>query len=267
MFFVSCKNDKPKEIPEKEVVVVKSNLLEENVSYIADTTALNGFVVYDETIKTKMPVVLVVHEWWGLNDYAKSRARQLAQLGYLAIAVDLYGNNQTADNPEGASLLSGPIYDNPKMAKKRFDAAIAKIKTYSVADTTQMAAIGYCFGGAMVLNFARLGEKELKGIVSFHGNLKGVPISKNILHNKILVCNGEADKFVSPEEISTFKRQMDSIKANYTFKSYPNATHAFSNPASSSVGKQFNIPIEYNAQADSNSWNDMKAFFGTIFKK
>lgn len=266
LLFVACKNnpEKVKGNPENEIA--KSTIIEENVSYNADTTALNGFVVYDDAIKTKRPVVLIIHEWWGLNDYAKSRARQLAALGYLAIAVDLYGNNRVADNPADASQLSGPIYDNPKMAKKRFDAAITKIKTYSVADTNQIAAIGYCFGGAMILNFARMGE-NLKGVVSFHGNLAGVPITHNIRNTKVLVCNGEADKFVSAEEISKFKKQMDSIKADYTFKSYPNATHAFSNPASTEVGNKFNIPIEYNAAADKASWNDMKIFFGEIFRK
>lgn len=265
MFATACKNDKPKETT--EIKVVKSSIKEENISYMADTTALNGFVVFDENIKTKLPVVLIVHEWWGLNDYAKSRARQLAGMGYLAIAVDLYGNNQTADNPEAASRLASPLYKNPNTAKQRFDAAIQKIKTYAMADTTKIAAIGYCFGGAMVLNFARLGEKELKGVVCFHGNLKGVPISKNILNNKILVCNGEADEYVTAEEITTFKKEMSAIKADYIFKSYPNATHAFTNPASTEVGENFHINIKYNAEADRASWNDMKDFFATIFKQ
>ncbi len=274
LLFAACKSDTVKEIsqetkvtkePEKEIA--KSTIIEENITYTADNTPLDGFVAYDSSIKTKRPVVLVIHEWWGLNEYPKIRARQLAALGYLAIAVDLYGNHKVAEDPADAGKLAKPIYANPKMAKKRFDAAMAKIKTYPVADITQMAAIGYCFGGAMALNFARLGESELKGIVSFHGNLSGVPITKSILKTKVLVCNGEADIYVNPDEISNFKKQMDSIKADYTFKSYPNATHAFTNPASTEVGKKYDIHIEYNEPADKASWNDMKTFFATIFKK
>ncbi len=264
-FLGACKNAPDKKEPEMEIT--KSTIKEESVSYNADTTTLNGFVVYDEAIKTKRPVVLIIHEWWGLNDYVKSRARQLAALGYIAIAVDLYGNNKVADNPQDASELAKPIYANPSMAKKRFDAALAKIKTYSVADTNQMAAIGYCFGGAMVLNFARLGEKNLKGVVCFHGNLAGVPISKNIRNQKVLVCNGGADEYVNEEEIAKFKMQMDSIKADYTFKSYPDATHAFTNPASTEAGEKFHINIKYNAAADKASWDDMRAFFAEIFRK
>jgi len=151
------------------------------------------------------------------------------------------------------------------MAKQRFDAALSKIKSYAIADTNNIAAIGYCFGGAQVLNMARLGE-HLKGVVSFHGNLAGVPADKNLLKANVLICHGEADQFVSAEEVAKFKKDMDSIGAPYTFKSYPGATHAFTNPEATEKGKQFNIPIAYNAAADSTSWNDMKQFFGKIFK-
>ncbi|MEO6406499.1 MAG: dienelactone hydrolase family protein, partial [Ferruginibacter sp.] len=130
--------------------------------------------------------------------------------------------------------------------------------------TSRIAAIGYCFGGAQVLNMARLGD-DLRGVVSFHGNLVGVSADKSKLKARILVCHGEADQFVKPEEVAAFKKHMDSIGANYTFKSYPNATHAFTNPGATAKGKQYNMPIEYNATADSASWNDMKVFFGEIF--
>jgi len=200
-----------------------------------------------------------------LNDYAKSRARQLAELGYIAMAVDMYGNGKTADNPDMAGKMAMPFYQDPAMAKSRFDAALAKIKTYAVADTNQVAAIGYCFGGAMVLNMARLGEK-LNGVVSFHGNLVGVPADKNLLKAPVLVCHGADDKFVTAEEVEKFKKQMDSIDAAYTFRSYPGATHAFTNPAATEMGKKFSLPIAYNAAADAASWNDMKEFFGKIFR-
>jgi dienelactone hydrolase len=181
------------------------------------------------------------------------------------MAIDMYGNGATADNPELAGKLAGPFYSDPQMAKKRFDAALAKIKTFAVADTNQVAAIGYCFGGAQVINMAKLGE-NLKGVVSFHGNLVGVPVMKDLIKAPILVCHGEDDQFVKADEVALFKKQMDSVGAKYTFHGYPGATHAFSNPNATKMGEQFKIPIAYNAAADSTSWNDMKAFFGTIFK-
>ena len=152
------------------------------------------------------------------------------------------------------------------MAQARFDAALNKLRSYSQTDTSRIAAIGYCFGGAQVLNMARLGE-DLAGVVSFHGNLVGVPVDKNKLKANVLVCHGAADPFVPQKEVDQFKKQMDSIGAPYTFKAYENAKHAFTNPEATAKGQKFNIPIEYNAAADSASWNDMKAFFNTIFRQ
>jgi dienelactone hydrolase len=238
---------------------------EEAVTYKAGNTTMNGFVAYDSGSAAKRPVILVVHEWWGLNDYTKSRAKQLAELGYLAMAIDMYGNGQQAANPELAGKMATPFYADPAMAKSRFDAALAYVKTLPAADTTQVAAIGYCFGGTQVLNMAKLGS-PLKAVVSFHGGLAGVPANKDLLKAAILVCHGEADSFVPAAEVAQFKKQMDSIGADYSFKGYSNATHAFTNPAATETGKKFKMPIEYNAAADSASWNDMKAFFGKIFK-
>ena len=234
------------------------------VSYTVDTLNMESYVAFDSSASGKLPVVLVIPERWGLTEYAKSRANQLADLGYLAIAVDMYGNGKQAMDPTEAGNLAKPFYTNPQMAQQRFDAALAKALSYPNADTSKVAAIGYCFGGAQVLNMARLGE-NLDGVVSFHGNLIGVPADKSKLKAQILVCHGEADKFVSPAEVAAFKKQMDSIGANYTFKSYPNATHAFTNPEATATGKKFNMPIEYNEAADKASWEDMKAFFAKIF--
>lgn len=253
------------ETTEKETAAAIPVIKTEDVSYTSDSAKLTGFIAYDSAINKKLPVVLIVHEWWGLNDYVKSRAKQLAGLGYLAMAVDMYGDGKTGNNPDEAGKLAMPFYQNPAFAKSRFDAALAKVKAYGQADTTQIAAIGYCFGGSMVLNMAKLGE-GLNGVVSFHGNLAGVPTDKSLLKSKILVCHGADDQFVKPEEVATFKKQMDSIGADYTFKQYTGATHAFSNPAATEWGLKFKIPIAYNAAADSASWQDMKDFFGKIFK-
>jgi dienelactone hydrolase len=244
----------------------KTMLKEENVTYTADGIQFKGYVVYDESKTGKRPAVLVVPEWWGLNEYAKSRARQLAALGYIAMAVDMYGDGKTAANPQEAQALAGPFYKNPKLALTRLDAAQNKLKEYKQTDASEMAAIGYCFGGSVVLNSARLGA-DLKGVVCFHGGLIGAPADKKLLKAKILVCNGGADKFISEKDIEAFKHAMDSIGADYTFKSYANATHAFTNADATKIGKEFNMPIEYNEAADKASWNDMQVFLVGVFKK
>ncbi len=244
---------------------VESTIKTENVTYTSEGVTMYGYVAYDSVVSGKRPVVLVLPEWWGFTDYVKKRARQLAQLGYLAMAVDVYGDGKIADNPGDAQKYAMPFYKDPQMAKRRIDAALDKIKTYSQADAKKIAAIGYCFGGGILLNTAKLGE-DINGVVSFHGNLAGIPADKNLLKAKILVCHGEADKFVSASDVAAFKKQMDSIGADYTFKSYPNATHAFTNPEATATGKKFSMPIEYNAAADKASWKDMQDFFKKIFK-
>jgi dienelactone hydrolase len=261
MLFTSCKDsDKKKETEMKE-----PKLKEENITYTGDNVTMNGYVVYDENIEGARPAVLVVHEWWGLNDYSKMRARELAKLGYIAMAVDMYGDGKQADNPDSALKLAMPFYTNPQMAKTRFDAAFAKLKTYPQADAAKMGAIGYCFGGAQVLNMAKLGD-DLKGVVSFHGNLNVVPANKDLLKAEILVCHGAADPMVLNTEVELFKKQMDSIGAKYTVKSYEGAMHAFTNPNATALGEKFKLGIKYNAAADTASWSDMKAFFGRVFK-
>lgn len=269
VLFIACNNQSASSPTRADSTIKESekasNLKEENITYSGDGITMDGYVVYDANKEGLRPAVLVVPEWWGLNDYPKMRARKLAELGYIAMAIDVYGNGKTVDNPDDAGKMATPFYQNPKMAKARFDAALNKLKTYSQADTNNIAAVGYCFGGGMVLNMARLGE-NLKGVVSFHGGLVGAPADKDLLKAKILVCHGADDQFVKPEEVAKFKKQMDSIGANYTFKQYPNAGHSFTNPRSTEVGEKFKIPVRYNAAADSASWNDMKDFFGRVLK-
>lgn len=238
---------------------------EDSVNYTLDGKNFKSYVVYDANNKDKRPGVLVVHEWWGLNDYARSRAKQLADMGYIAMAVDMYGDNKSAEDPGGAQTLATPFYQDPTLSKTRLDAALNKLREYSQLDAANVAAIGYCFGGFVVLNAVKLGA-DLKGVVSFHGGLGGVPVKKELIKANILIAHGEADDFVN-KEVEPFKKSMDSAGVAYTFKSYPKATHAFTNPGATEKGKKFNMPIEYNAAADSASWNDMKDFFQKIFNK
>lgn len=260
-FLFSCNNNSEDKKSEPKMPKLK----EENVSYKIDSLTMNGYIVYDENLEGKRPAVLVVHEWWGLNDYTKRRARELAELGYIAMAVDMYGNGKRADDPTDAGNLAMPFYKDPVMAKAHFDAAVNRLKEYKEVDTANMAGIGYCFGGGVLLNIARMGE-GLKGVVSFHGSLVGTPADKSLLKSQILVCHGADDQFVPATEVAAFKKQMDSIGAVYTFKIYPGATHAFTNPDATAMGQKFNIPIAYNAAADTASWNEMKVFFTGLFK-
>lgn len=242
------------------------NIKEENVSYTLNGMTYKGFVAYDNNIKGKRPAILIVPEWWGLNDYVKMRVRKLAELGYIALATDVFGNGKIAANPTEAQQFTGPFYKDPTLAKSLLDAALQKLKEFSQTDPANIAAIGYCFGGYIILNYAKLGA-DLKGVVSFHGGMGGVPVEKKLLKAKVLVCQGGSDKFVSQKDVDKFKHQLDSIGADNTIKIYPNATHAFTNPDATATGKKFNMPIEYNPQADKDSWNDMKMFFEKIFSK
>jgi dienelactone hydrolase len=270
--FTACNDQPAKENTEEkkpdstaQATAPQPAIKEETVSYTGDGVTMKGFVAYDSASTAKRPAVLIVHEWWGLNDYPKMRARELAKMGYVAFAMDMFGEGKTVDNPDAAGKMATPFYKNPQKAKARIDAALATLKGMSQTDTSKIAAIGYCFGGGMVLNAAKMGE-NVKGIVSFHGMLAGVPAKKDLLKAKILVCHGAADQFVKQPEVDQFKKQMDSIGADLTFKAYPDAGHAFTNPNSTNVGKQFNIPIAYNAAADTASWKDMQLFFDRIFK-
>lgn len=257
----SCNsNDKKKEADMKE-----PKLKEEMLSYQLDSSTRNNFVVFDENLEGPRPVVFVIHEWWGLNDYAKSRAKQLAEMGYFAMAVDMYGDGKMGPEPASAEKLAMPFYMKPELASPVFDAAWNALKNFNQADLSKAAAIGYCFGGAQVINLAKMG-KHLKGVVSFHGNLNVVPANKDLLKAEILVCHGAADPFVPQAEADEFKKQMDAIGAKYIFKAYEGAQHAFTNPAATEIGKKFNLPVSYNAAADTASWNEMKSFLKALFK-
>ncbi|MFT3682351.1 MAG: dienelactone hydrolase family protein [Ferruginibacter sp.] len=244
----------------------KSVIKKEEVSYTsADGTNLKSYVAYNEMKKGKRPAIIVIPEWWGINAYVKKRADMLASLGYIAIAIDMYGEGKQGPTPKEAGELAGPFYGNPQLAKDRIDAAINKLKEYEQTDETNMACIGYCFGGTMSLFAAKL-DMPFKSVVSFHGGLAGIPNVGGVTSTKILVCHGGADKFITAEDEKLFKSNLDSLKVDYKFISYPGATHAFSNPEATAKGKKFKIPIAYNPAADKKSWADMRAFLKKTLK-
>ncbi|HMM12619.1 MAG TPA: dienelactone hydrolase family protein [Bacteroidales bacterium] len=236
----------------------------EEITYKDGEVTLNGVVYYPAKQKGKQPAILVVPEWWGLNDYVKSRARMLAELGYVAMAVDMYGNGLVVDNPADAQANAGRFYGDPNLIKSRMQAAYNTVTKLPNVDDTKVSSIGYCFGGTVSLFAASLGI-PLQTVVSFHGGLTGFQASPAMQNTKVLVCHGASDLFVPQADIDNFHEQMKNNNITYQFKSYENATHAFTNKEATEVGKKFNMPIAYNEAADKASWNDMKAFFKTYF--
>jgi dienelactone hydrolase len=237
------------------------------VEYTTDSLTMKGYVAYDDTLTGKRPGVLVVHEWWGLNDYARKRAEMLAELGYVALAVDMYGNGKQASHPEDAGKFAGEVMSNMSNMKARFLSAMEFLKQQEHVDARQIAAIGYCFGGGVVLAMAREGV-DLKAVVSFHGSLATRhPAEKGKVKARILVCNGADDKFVTAEEIKKFKDEMKAAGADFKFVNYPGAIHSFTNPGATEMGKKFTMPIAYNEKADKESWAEMQALFRKVLKK
>lgn len=242
----------------------KPQIVAGDVEYKSGEATMKGYVAYDDQSKGKLPVVLVVPEWWGNNEYAHMRARMLAELGYLAMAVDMYGDGKVAVTPGDAQALAGPFYKSPAMGVERIEAAMTYLAGHPRANMKLVAAVGYCFGGSMVLNAALSGSK-LVAAVSFHGGLKTVAPKKGKVQARVLVCHGAADSFVPEAEVKAFKEQMAAAAVQYKFIAYDDATHAFTNPAATETGKKFDMPIRYNEAADKKSWDDMKGFLENAF--
>ncbi|MDD9983290.1 MAG: dienelactone hydrolase family protein [Gammaproteobacteria bacterium] len=237
----------------------------EEMTYTAGDTTCRGHVAYDAAAGGPRPGVLVVHEWWGLDDYIRGRARMLAELGYTALAVDMYGDGQTAPNPDGAAALMNAVLGDMEAGTARLRVAYDVLAGHSAADAARMAAIGYCFGGAMVLHCARIGM-DLKGVVSFHGSLGSThKPEKGKVKAKVLVCHGAADTFVSDEEIAGFKQEMTDAGADWRFIAYDGALHGFSNPHATANGEKYGLPLAYDEAVDKRSWDDMNALFSEIF--
>jgi dienelactone hydrolase len=238
------------------------------VDYEQGGVQLEGYLAYDDSVTAsgKVPGVLVVPEWWGLTDYAKHRADQLAGLGYVAFAVDMYGKGVTTTDARKATELSAPFYGSPLMAA-RARAGLDRLLATGLVDPSRVAAIGYCFGGSTVQALAYTGA-PLAGIVSFHGGLIPVPddaAAKTVA--KILVCQGALDPFVPKKDRDTFTKAMDEGKFDYQFITYSGAVHAFTNPGADELARANGLgaAIAYNAEADRRSWEAMRAFFEEIF--
>jgi dienelactone hydrolase len=233
------------------------------VTYDDHGTKLTGYLYWDDAKAGKRPGVVVYHEWWGLNDYAKKRARMLAELGYVAFAADMYGDGKVTETPDQARQWMQQVTVDVDLWRERADLGLAQLKATDLVDTQKLAAIGYCFGGGTVLQMA-YGGADLKGVVSFHGSLPAAPEeAKGRIKPKILALHGQADAMIPPELVQNFETKATAADANWELVSYGGVRHGFTNPDAGKAG----IPnLKYDAQADARSWARMKDFFAEIFQ-
>lgn len=234
------------------------------VEYRQGDTRLVGYLAYPKDAKGPLPGVLVVHEWMGLNDYAKRRAEQLAELGYVALAADIYGDGKNAANRDEAGKLAGSYKKDRPLLRARTAAGLAALKAQSGVAADKLAAIGYCFGGTAVLELAR-GGTDVAGVVSFHGGLDTpTPQDAKNIRAKVLALHGADDPYVPPDQVAAFEQEMRDGGADWQLIAYGNAVHGFTNSAN---GGDNSKGVAYNAAADARSWIAMQQFFDELFAK
>ncbi|MBE9124590.1 dienelactone hydrolase family protein [Coleofasciculus sp. LEGE 07081] len=234
----------------------------EVIEYQHGDTVLEGFLAYDDEIEGKRPGVMVVHAWKGLGEYEKERAKQLAELGYVAFAADIYGKGIRPQTNEQAAAQAKIYRSNRKLLRDRANAGLQVLQQYSLTNPNQVAAIGYCFGGGTVLELARSGA-PVAGVVSFHGNLDTPnPADAQNIQGRVLVLHGAADPYVPEEQVAGLKEEMNSANVDWQLVMYGNAVHSFTEPK---AGNDPSTGAAYNADADKRSWAAMKRFFAEIF--
>lgn len=246
---------------------VRAEVRTQVLEYKHGEVVLEGLLAWDDAVatpKAPQPGVIVCPEWWGNNDYSRGRAKQLAELGYVALAIDVYGKGKLTTDAGQASQWAGELYGAPQVARGRAQAGYALLASQPQVDKTRMAAIGYCMGGTIALELARTGA-DLKSVVAFHaGKLTAMGEESDNAKIKavVTVCHGQDDAFVSAEELANFHAQMKAAKLDYQFLSYSGAVHAFTNPGAD----KFGVPgVSYNAAADRRSWEHMKSAFAEAF--
>jgi dienelactone hydrolase len=228
------------------------------VDYEYDGAKLKGFLAYDDASKDKRPGVLVVHEWWGLNDYAKTRCKQLAELGYVAFAPDMYGDGKIAAHPEDAKTMATAVRSNVKVWRGRAEAGLKQLAGQPAVDPSKLAAIGYCFGGSTCLELAYSGA-DLKAVVTFHAGLPApTPEEAKAVKARVLICNGADDTFISEKDIGAIKEAFDKAGVKYTFENFPGAVHSFTVPGADKEGMK---GMKYDKIADEKSWRMMQDLF------
>jgi dienelactone hydrolase len=239
----------------------RAELKTEQVEYKDGEATLQGFVAWDDAAKGKRPGILVVHEWWGHNEHAREQARRLAKAGYVGFALDMYGKGKLAKHPTEAKAFVAEATANPAAEKARFEAALAELKKRPQVDAKKIGVIGYCFGGAVALDMARMGV-PLAVVATFHGALGTKQKAKPGLKPRILVLTGADDPMVGPDQVAAFKQEMTAAKARFEVIEYAGAKHAFTNPDADKAG----VPgLAYDAKADGESWAALVKVLGQVF--
>lgn len=234
------------------------------IVYQVDGKSFTGYLAYDDTFSGARPGVLVVHEWWGHNAYARHRADMLAELGYTAFALDMYGNGRVADHPDDAQKMMQAATADSTGLKRRFIAAMTILQARPEVGKDHIAAIGYCMGGGIVLNMARAGL-PLKGVAVFHGSLGTTqPVEAGKIKGEIAVFTGADDPFVPPGQVQAFKQEMQEAGVTYTIKVFPGVKHSFTNPDADGFARRFGMPLAYDLEADAYSWRELRSMLSRV---
>lgn len=235
------------------------------LSYTAGGAALESYLAWDASLQGRRPAVMLLGEWWGMNDYLKRRARQVAELGYVALAADMYGGGLVAaDSAEAGQRMNG-LFADMAATGQRLEAHLAQLRAQPTVDGARIGAMGYCLGGALSLHAARLGL-DLKGVVSFHGALGRTHQAKpGDIKAEILVCHGADDALVPEDDQKNFHDDMQALGVKYEFIAYPGAKHGFTNPEATEKGRKYGLPLAYDESVDRQSWQAMKDFWKRVF--
>jgi len=243
----------------------QAELQAQSVDYEVNGEPFTGYIAHDDAFSGERPGVLVVHEWWGHNEFARSQAEKLARAGYTAFALDMYGSGKVADHPDDAGKFSKQATRRFEQVVDRFNRARAILADHPTVDGERIAAQGYCFGGSVVLNMARSGA-DLDGVVSYHGSLGGlVPVKEGAIDARVQVYTGGADNFVPPEQVGGFVEDMQAAGADLTLVSFPGVKHSFMNPGADAYAEEFGMPIAFDPAAAERAWQGTLAFYEEIF--
>ena len=243
---------------------VEARVVTEAVAYRHGSVILEGHLAYDDAVAGKRPGVLVVHEWWGLNDYARKRSEQLAALGYIAFALDMYGKGKATTHPKDAREWSTQVSGNVQHWRQRALAGLEVLRRHPRVDPGHIAAIGYCFGGSTVQQLAYSGA-DIRGVVSFHGSLLPfAPGEAQGVRAKILICHGAADPLVTQEAMNSYVAAMEASRLDWQMIVYGGAKHGFTNPDADKAGM---AAVGYSKRADQRSWSHMQLFFREVFSE
>jgi dienelactone hydrolase len=243
--------------------VARAEVKSKTIQYKDGDLELEGFLAWDDAVQGKRPGVLVVHEWWGLNDYARQRAEMLAKMGYVAFALDMYGKGKLTTHPQEAGAWATEIRKNTAAWQARAMKGLEVLRAQELVDTSRVAAMGYCFGGSTVIQLAYAGA-PLRGVASFHGALPPAPEGVKKVEAKVLICHGAADPFIPPKQVDDFRATMDRLGADWHMVIYGGAKHSFTNPGANKAGVD---GLEYNEKADRRSWSELRSYLEELFGK